>query len=282
MNKKYLIDNEELMKEYNYEKNNDIELKNITTGMNKKIWWKCSVCNYEYEATPNNRKNGRGCPYCANKVIIKGKNDLFSTNPELKSEWNYDKNIEIKPYNVSAGSSKKVWWKCNKNHEWQAPISNRARLKRGCPYCSNQKVLYGYNDFETLNPELMKEWDFNKNKIYPNKIVDGYSKKVWWKCSKCSNEWEARIADRKNGNNCPYCSSRKIKTGFNDLATLRSDLLNEWDYQKNLIFPCDIGAGSARKVWWICHICGNKWEASVVNRIRGSNCPMCSKKRKNK
>ncbi len=51
-----------------------------------------------------------------------------------------------------------------------------------CPYCSNQKLLPGFNDLATRYPELLKEWDFNKNKIKPNQIMPGAHKKVWWKC----------------------------------------------------------------------------------------------------
>ena len=66
-------------------------------------------------------------------------NDLTTTNPKLASEWNYDKNGDLKPEDFTANSGKKVWWKCAKGHEWQATVGHRNR-GRGCPYCAGRKM----------------------------------------------------------------------------------------------------------------------------------------------
>ena len=34
-----------------------------------KVWWKCSNCEYEWQSTPYNRSQGKGCPECAKKII---------------------------------------------------------------------------------------------------------------------------------------------------------------------------------------------------------------------
>ena len=71
--------------------------------------------------------------------VLKGYNDLATLNPTLIEEWNYNKNIDILPTEVSAHSGRKVWWKCSKcNHEWQATIDKRSN-GRGCPKCKNKK-----------------------------------------------------------------------------------------------------------------------------------------------
>ena len=54
-------------------------------------------------------------------------------NAELTAEWNWEKNIDADPKHLTVGSHKKVWWKCNKGHEWQAIIKDRNSGK-GCPY----------------------------------------------------------------------------------------------------------------------------------------------------
>ncbi len=91
--KKYLIDNPTLMAEWNWEKNNalDLDPKTLTLGSNKKVWWKCSK-GHEWQATINHRNNGRGCPHCSGRKVLKGYNDLATVNPKLATEWNYDKN----------------------------------------------------------------------------------------------------------------------------------------------------------------------------------------------
>ncbi|MBO5630371.1 MAG: zinc-ribbon domain-containing protein [Aeriscardovia sp.] len=53
-------------------------------------------------------------------ALIKGKNDIYTVNEKLASEWNYERNGEITPSDIAIGSPKKVWWKCEKGHEWQA------------------------------------------------------------------------------------------------------------------------------------------------------------------
>ena len=68
--------------------------------------------------------------------MLAGYNDLTTTNPKLVKEWNFKKNILIKPDMVSSGSDKKVWWKCSKcGYEWQASIYNRTRGYKGCANC---------------------------------------------------------------------------------------------------------------------------------------------------
>ncbi len=214
--KKYLIDNPTLMAEWNWEKNNDLGLdpKMLTCGSGKKVWWKCSK-GHEWQATIANRKNGNGCPYCSNQRVLIGYNDLTTINPTLAKEWNYEKNGDLKPYDVVPNSNKKVWWKCSKGHEWQTAIVNRQ--KTNCPYCSGKRVIEGENDFKTIHPELMEEWDFEKNiNVNPSKIMSSIALKVWWKCSK-GHEWKARINYRHKGTGCPICAS-EIQTSFPEKA----------------------------------------------------------------
>lgn len=54
-------------------------------------------------------------------------------------------------------SNKKVWWRCKRNHEWEASINNRNRKHYGCPICT--KI-----DHESIGERLVKEF-LDKNKI---------------------------------------------------------------------------------------------------------------------
>ena len=201
-NSNYLKDNNELMKEYNYEKNKNIDLNVVTVGSNKKIWWKCSK-GHEWQAKISNRFYRKNrCPVCQNRKIINGINDLFTTNPELKKIWNYDKNL-LNPDEVVCGSARKVWWKCSKGHEWYEEIRQVAAGCR-CPYCSGHRVFKGFNDLKTLYPELMMEWDYDKNTITPDSITKGSDEKIWWKCSK-GHSWKTTVSHRTNGRGCPEC-----------------------------------------------------------------------------
>ena len=273
----YLKDNKELMKEYNYEKNKNVNLEKITNGSHFKLWWKCNK-SHEWEAVVQNRTIGQKCPYCSNRKLLVGYNDLATINPRVAKEWNYEKNGKLTPDKITKSSGKKVWWLCHNGHEWEARVTDRIR-NHGCPYCVNQKLLSGYNDLATTNPELLKEWDYKKNKeINPQSLNKYSSEKVWWKCSK-GHEWEASIRNKVRTKGCPYCTNQKILLGYNDIATTNPELLKEWNYEKNeKTSPQLVGNGSNKKVWWKCDK-GHEWETTVRNRVIGQKCPYCTNKR---
>ena len=200
---------------------------------------------------------------------------LLLLNPETINEWNYERNGNLKPEHFTPNSHKKIWWKCEKGHEWQAAIANRNK-GRGCPYCSGKKVLKDYNDLQTVNPTLAKEWNHEKNNgLSPMAVTSNSNKKVWWKCSK-GHEWETTINNRSNGNECPFCSGRYVVKGENDLQTVNPILAKEWNYEKNnRLNPIDVTPNSNRKVWWKCSK-GHEWQATVANRNNGNGCPYCS------
>lgn len=273
--KQYVSDNAQLMSEWNWGKNNKLELnpQKITYGSGKKVWWVCAE-NHEWQSTINNRSKGNGCPYCAGIYVIKGQNDLLTANPFLAKEWNYEKNEHLTPNDVLPNSGKKVWWRCINGHEWQATINHRSN-GQNCPYCSNKKVLCGYNDLKTINPLLAREWNYDKNgTLIPENVVVSTHKKVWWKCSQ-GHEWIAEIASRNAGSGCPYCAGQKVIEGYNDLQTVNPDLAKEWNFEKNSLTPKNVLPNSHQKVWWKC-INGHEWEAIIGNRNKGVGCPYCS------
>ena len=63
---------------------------------------------------------------------------LATKNPTLASQWHKEKNDPLTPYNFTPNSGQKVWWKCDKGHEWEATIDSRnsSQRKSNCPYCS--------------------------------------------------------------------------------------------------------------------------------------------------
>lgn len=272
-----IIDSEELLAEYNYDKNVGIDLDKIYLGSHKKVWWKCSK-GHEWEAEVCYRSKGYGCPYCNNLKALAGYNDFATTNPVVAHEWNYSRNGSLLPSNVLSGSHKKVWWKCKNGHEWEATVRDRAKGSK-CPFCSNLKVLPGYNDLATRYPQIAQEWNYEKNgDLSPQNVVFGSMKKVWWKCAR-GHEWEATIDNRSRGHGCPYCCNFAVLEGYNDLATTNPKLASEWNYSKNQeLRPTDITPGSHKSVWWICNK-GHEWKAEIKSRNSGENCPYCSNKK---
>ena len=111
--------------------------------------------NEDKYAKRSSRSSGEKCPICSGARVIEGINDLNTLKPELASEWSEEN--EIKPTEVSIGSHKKAMWKCKLGHEWIATVKSRTINRTGCPYCSHNKVLAGFNDLATVLPEVAAE-----------------------------------------------------------------------------------------------------------------------------
>ena len=102
---------------------------------------------------------------------MKPKPSLAETHPELAAQadgWD--------PTTLAAGSKKKVGWKCEQDHTWLAIVASRKR-GNGCPICSNKKVLAGFNDLATTNPELAAQADG-----WNSASVTKGSNKNWIRC----------------------------------------------------------------------------------------------------
>lgn len=268
----------QLISEWDYEKNRGLTPEMVTKGSQTIIWWICPKGHsYQMDVVSRQKSN---CPICASKRVKVGFNDLASLFPEIAKEWDYERNGKLLPEMVTPKSGKRVWWRCPKGHSYDTAICWKVNDKSGCPYCANHKILVGYNDIFSTNPELEEEWDFNLNTIDPKKISAGTLRKAWWKCKKCGFSWKAAIVTRKNGCGCPCCANKRIQIGYNDLFFTNPELKEEWDYSRNTINPNEITAGSAKKAWWICRKCGFSWNTQIVSRKNGYGCPSCGRKRK--
>ena len=138
-----------------------------------------------------------------------------------------NQNGDLTPAVIAPRSSKRVWWICEKGHEWQAVVAARAKGD-GCPICANQRMLSGYNDLETRHPLVAREWHPTKNgDLKPYMVMHKSRKKVWWLGS-CGHEWQSTIKDRVDGTGCPICKGKQILRGENDLATLYPNIAKDW------------------------------------------------------
>ena len=261
----------ELITEWS-EKNLPLTPDDITFGSNKKVWWK-GTCGHEWQTSVKARSNGEKCPICSGARVIAGINDLATLEPLLAKQWS--KKNKIKPTEVSIGSHKKVIWRCKKGHEWEAVVKSRTINKTGCPYCSHNKVLAGFNDLATLLPDIAAEWSEKNLPLKPDEVNAKSRKNVWWRCGKCGNEWKSVINARVKGTVCPVCAEREVLAGYNDLATTDSQLLSEWDYEQNKLKPTQVSRTSAKRAWWKCSL-GHSWKAKISDRtILKGKCTVC-------
>lgn len=197
----------------------------------------------------------------------KVKEPLSVTHPELAKEaegWD--------PSQYTFGSGIKKLWLCRNGHQFEASISNRARLLSGCPICSGRKVLTGFNDLETLHPEIAREahgWD-------PSQVARSTHQKKMWKCPN-GHIYESSVAHRtsKDKRGCSVCAGKVIIVGVNDLESCFPEIAKQadgWD-------PKTITPGSDKRMPWICAL-GHPYKASVGSRtLLQTNCPICDNKK---
>jgi hypothetical protein len=274
----------ELVDQWHPTLNGEITPENVHQGMGKKVWWKCPEGeDHEWDATIKNRaQNGSGCSICSGDKVVPSV-CLSRTHPHLVDQWDFEKNGELTPKMVRAGSSKNVYWNCPKgfsDHNWKASIKERAKRGTGCPYCSGLKVAPS-TCFAAIYPEIAKEWHPTKNgNLTPYQVAPKSGKKVWWKCPLGSDhEWKAIISSRAGGSGCGVCSGLVVVKS-NCLATTHSEIAEQWHPTKNgKLTPEKVTAGSNKNVWWKCpkgddHI----WDVPVVERKK-YGCPVCDGKK---
>ena len=275
--KSYIIDNKELMSEWDWDANADLDPNKLTSGSNKKAWWKCSKCAHKWQTTIHHRAvRKQDCPKCRYIFKKKIQANLTATHPKAKNYWLFSKNNLLTPDLFSQYACQRVWWKCpDCGCEWEEKIKNQVKKLAWCPHCKK-----GIRDLASFLPELVKEWHKTKNIDNPERVSYASNKYAWWKCSKCNYEWKAKISNRsilKRG--CPCCSEpvRVVVPGINDLKTKFPHIAKEWHPNKNGdLLPEQVASGTRKKVWWICPL-GHEYKATIGHRTaqNGTGCPIC-------
>ena len=231
--------------EWHPQKNGDLIPDHVLPGSHRMAWWRCEQ-GHEWRAQVKSRVNGAGCPVCANKQVQAGDNDLASLYPDLAAQWHPTKNGALTPADVVPGTRRKVWWRCEKDHDYQASVASRVNGS-GCPICAGKKVLAGFNDLATLYPDIAAQWHPNKNgSLTPAQVTPA--------------------------------SNKKVLVGYNDLATLYPAIARQWHPTLNgALTPQDVTPGSRRRVWWQCSA-GHTWQAVIYSRTgtQQCGCPVCS------
>jgi len=264
----------QIAKEWAYDLNAPLSPEHFRHQASKKVWWRCAN-GHTWQVSINNRtQHGTGCPSCPRPMfkVTDGRN-LAVLNPELSKEWHPDKNGDLRPEDVRPKSNYKVWWQCDKGHEWQADVGSRAS-GHGCPYCYG-RFASETNNFAIKYPELLPEWDMQKNEgLDPSEFTPYVNRKVWWVCKK-GHSWQATIGNRtRNGSGCPTCArtARRKYTiaDFQAIAEKRGGKCLSSKYtssRKKLKFECGDG-----------HI----WKTRADSLLYTSKwCPICGQNARN-
>ena len=196
-----------LVAEWDAKKNGTLTPQETLAGTHRRVWW-CCAQGHSWQAAVFSRANGSGCPYCAGRRVIVGKNGLVSQAPQLVAEWDSERNGDLSVQSVAVNSNRAVWWRCEKGHSYRATIARRTRRHSGCPYCAGCKVLVGFNDLATLRPAIAAEWHPTLNApLTPQEVTVGSKRRVWWQC-RFGHVWKAVVYSRTDARQCgcPVCA----------------------------------------------------------------------------
>lgn len=238
---------------------------------NAKVWWKCKLCGWEWQACIDHRVRGEGCPVEAGKVINET-NCLATTHPEIAAQMT--ENNKITADHITAGNSTvQVEWRCEKcHHIWRTTVASRVS-GRGCAACAHKIPTTEYS-LSALFPELVQIWSA-KNKLSASDYLPFSNKEVYFKCSCNKNHPDfPRIIrnmvrsyiNRGLNELCPYCQGKRV-CDENSLAIRYPDVARKWDSVKNgEVTPYDVTPGSNKKFYWI--VKGNSVRRPVIQMTR--------------
>ena len=227
----------ELMKQWDWEGNQDIDPHSIGCHSHIKVFWTCIEHGQWGAAVHDRVRSGTGCPECARQRKLGARPQQRASTkeelPEIYAELHPTKNAGVDTKKLTCGSNKKVWWLCQSNHsrpegcqhvhEWETQVQKRCRSRRptGCPFCNGRRVC-PCKSLAKLQPTLLQSWDFAANTIPlqepldPSRIGQQSARKAWWR-HKCvdgqEHHWTASISNvvstfvAKDRVPCPKCGA---------------------------------------------------------------------------
>lgn len=263
----------EIAAQWDPERNAPTSPDQVRPGSARAFWWHCSL-GHKWLAAVAARASGRGCPVCTSRRVSPD-TSMATVRPDLAAEWHPTRNGDLTPHEVLPATNRRLWWMCERGHEWQAQGNNRYSGGR-CPYCQNRKVADD-NCLTTTHPGLAAQWHPTLNgNLQPFAVTYGTSQRIWWICS-LGHEWEDSANNRTSGggSGCPFCSRRRVSSD-NCMAVTHPHIASQWHPTRNgKLTPSDVLVGTNRSIWWLCAT-GHEWKARGNDRLSGFGCPFCS------
>jgi len=269
-----------LLGEWDTEANDGLDPAVVTLGSGRRVWWRCASGHRWQTKVDARARSGSRCPLCARRRASP-ENNLAVTHPEVAALWHPDRNEGLGAAGVLAGSKRRVWWRCEAGHEWQARIDRsvdvRARHDSHCVLCMGWRAS-PENNLAVTHPEVAAQWHPDRNgELSPGAVLAGSKRRVWWQCE-AGHEWQTKVCSRvARGSSCPMCRGQRVSATHN-LAAVEPTVAATWHPTRNgQLTAAQVTPRSGVRVWWQCEA-GHEWQMAVYHRVN-RGCPFCSRRR---
>lgn len=132
---KVVADFPDLLAEWDWDVNGDLDPHTVAAGGRQRIAWRCCLNpDHVWETRVADRTIKPSlCPYHMG-IRVHPAESLAAYYPWLAREWQPTRN-ELRPDQVSRASGREVIWRCEEGHEWAAVVYARTLSRSGCPTC---------------------------------------------------------------------------------------------------------------------------------------------------
>jgi rubrerythrin len=208
-------------------RNGELDPSTLALHSHRRLWWRCSECGHEWQASPVDRcRNTGDCAACSSRRgrIVPPARSLAALHPALAAELHPTCNGELDPWTLGTNSRQVLWWRCREcGHEWQdTPQDRGRRISGGCPRCSpwaHAGSVPRSRSLAALRPAVAEELHPTRNGQLDPWTLGAYSKRTaWWQCKQCGHEWQARVSKRTEGTGCPRCYLQTRRTALTHFA----------------------------------------------------------------
>jgi len=292
--------------------------RNVFKNCNTKHWFKCPECSHTFDTALNNIYSGnRWCPYCCEASLKFCEKSTkkecthcfvksFSSHPR-SVYWDYEKNKDIQPCNITKSSGKKCWFICEKGHSFDASLGHISSEKepRWCSICNGTgvEVLEHYPERSFASHPRAVYFSKTLNGVLtPNQLFLGTNDKYWFDCE-CGHSFYSSIQHVTRGRWCGYCCNPPKKLCENNMDKHCISCYNKsfasykqcinncdeseekcnhklkvdcWDITENKIESSCVFKGDNDKYWFKCYECNHNFQQQLNVTTQGSWCPYCS------
>lgn len=206
---------------------------------------------------------------------LRSRVSIVVSHPAIAAEWDDSSNAPLDIQKITAGSNRRVAWKCKDGHQWMDTVCNRTKPDRDstCRWCKQPSVTEAFPDIAL---------EFVANLTVPGRGPSAMSAQVHdrvaWRCRfDPRHQWVVQVYNRANGHGCPYCAGQRVLPDDSIARTSPALAAQFADDLNGVVRAVDLSAGSDRVVWWRCTVNpSHVWEKSVSERIRCRvGCPNC-------